>query len=307
MPRSPSNLNAGNFMVSLRLLSPDYKPTASIQKDFRSMLPDHSSPEDSVLFYFRRPALLTYHSRLTSLAHRLLQLPLYILSLRREAETLNIPLAEGVQFEKGWRNVPSAAFLELQAPNTNQIMETYAAVLKFHARLSGLRWLMYNHRIFSFVVFTFAFWTAEVLFTALGWLILSSYFKAPPTVKKEKINVDDTDASAAIKEDGEETDDVDLSDTPRSFPTYGRQAPLRYEPKVKNEEEEEALLDETSIQPLAAEADDESEELVGTASGQRWGRSDSGIGTSFSEGGEKVRADLLRRRGSRGGRGTGGR
>jgi len=37
----------------------------------------------------------------------------------------------------------------------------------------------------------------------------------------------------------EETDDPDLSDTPRTFPTYGRQAPLRYVPKVKDEDEDE--------------------------------------------------------------------
>lgn len=109
-------------------------------------------------------------------------------------------------------------------------------------------------------------------------------------MKKEEI--EETDASTAVKQE-EETDEPDLSDTPRTFPTYGRQPPLRYVPKVKDEDSEDYVLDETSIQPLAAEADDESEDFGGKS-----GRTDSGIGTSFSEGG---RRGLSRRR-SRGGR-----
>jgi len=110
-----------------------------------------------------------------------------------------------------------------------------------------------------------------------------------------------TDATTAIKVEGEETDEPDLSDTPRTFPTYGRQAPLRYVSKVKDEgDSEEYVMDETTIQPLAAEADDEDEDGVDFG-GHRGGRTDSGLGTSFSEGGE--RGGLSRRR-SRGGKGT---
>lgn len=112
---------------------------------------------------------------------------------------------------------------------------------------------------------------------------------------KEAIKGEETEESTVHVKMEEETDDPDLSDTPRTFPTYGRQAPLRYVPKVKDEDEDEKdyALDETSIQPLAAEADDESEDFGGKA-----GRTDSGIGTSFSEGGER---GLARKR-SRSGR-----
>ncbi len=111
---------------------------------------------------------------------------------------------------------------------------------------------------------------------------------------EREVKGEDTDTTA-IKNEKEDEDEPDLSDTPRTFPTYGRQPPLRYTPKIKNEDSEEYIIDETAIQPLAAEADDEDEEEFQ----HRSGRTDSGIGTSYSEGGERSSA---KRRSSRGGR-----
>ena len=94
-----------------------------------------------------------------------------------------------------------------------------------------------------------------------------------------------------IKEDEEE---VDLSDASRTFPTYGKQPPLKYESQIKDERaEEDLVIDQTAIQPLGAgEADDEDED--GVDIDERGRRSDSGLGTSFSEGGD--RTGLARRR-----------
>lgn len=114
---------------------------------------------------------------------------------------------------------------------------------------------------------------------------MRTFFSSPADsgVKKIKGEAEDTDGSlAAVKK--EETDELELSDTPRTFPTYGRQPPLKYEPpKVKEEDVEDYFLEESVIQPL--EADDESEDFGGK-SGRDSAR-DSGIGTSFSEAGEK--------------------
>lgn len=214
-----------------------------------------------------------------------------MLGLRQESEMLHIPMAESQAFQKGWKNVPGHLMLELQA---GQEVQVYDVRILFTARFGGLRWLMYNHRILSFIMFTGAFWFSEVVFALLGWLAVQTIFSGKKEVKKEPIKGEDTDASTAIKPEGEETDEPDLSDTPRTFPTYGRQAPLRYIPKVKDEDSEEYIIDETAIQPLTAEADDEDED----AELYKGGR-DSGIGTSFSEGGE--RSGVARRR-SRGGR-----
>jgi seipin len=202
-------------------------------------------------------------------------------------------MAESASFRKGYKNIPGYILLELQ---TGQEVQVYDVRVQFTARFGGMRWMMYNHRIISFIVFVSAFWFAEVAFAGLGWILLRSLLT--PTNKDLVKRVDGfkSEDGETIKTE-EETDEPDLSDTPRTFPTYGRQAPLRYVPKIKDEDSEEYIMDETAIQPLTAEADDESEVFGGKS-----GRTDSGIGTSFSEGGER---NLSRRR-SRGGIAGGG-
>ncbi|CZR61193.1 uncharacterized protein PAC_11089 [Phialocephala subalpina] len=291
VPRSPSNLAQGNFMLSLSLLSPSYNPSyPSISPAYSPKLTTiYQDAKDDVLFFSRRPAILTYSSRLVSSTETLFALPLYIFGLKRESEILHVPMAELATFPKGWKNIPAYAMLELQS---EQEVQVYDVRIQFKARFGGLRWVMYNHRIVSFVVFTFAFWMSECLFAILGWLALQAIFAKSPEQVKE-VKGDETD-TATIKNE-EEEDEPDLSDTPRTFPTYGRQPPLRYTPKTKDEDSEEYVMDETAIQPLAAEADDEDDEEFQ----HRSGRTDSGIGTSFSEGGER---SGVKRRTSRGGR-----
>jgi len=306
LPRSPPNLEAGNFMLDMAFLSPSFQPPVQIP-DLPFNARDTISadtvlftiPPEAVLFSSRRPAILTYHPKLVSYGKEIAGMPWYLLGWGRDSEKLEIKMAEGISFKKGYKNVPNTVYLELRSPEHN--LQAYHVMLKLRARFSGVRWLMYNHRIFSFVFFTAAFWTAEVLFAILAWALWNQTPKLVPGKLKGEAKGDETDGSAAIKaekEDGAlETDDLDLSDTPRSFPTYGRQAPLRYIPKVKMEDDsEEYIMDEAAIQPLAAEADDESEEPVDVGASFRGGRSDSGIGTSFSEGGASTISAAQRRR-----------
>lgn len=279
-------------MLDLSLLSPSYKPAAqdsSIPFANRAEI-----PADAILFSSRRPTILTYHSPLIRLSKQVTALPWYILGLRKDSETLVVEMVESVQFPRGWRNVPGSVYVEVQG--RGQDIQIYDMQLKLRAKFWGLRWIMYNHRIFSFVVGTGAFWSAEVIVAVFTWLVWSSRSTAN-TPSKSAIKGEETDGSVAIKAEEEgETDEPDLSDTPRNFPTYGRQVPLRYEPKIKNEDDsEDFIMDETAIQPLAAEADDESEEPMDIGGGFRAGRSDSGIGTSFSESGS-TRGSLGRRK-----------
>lgn len=319
VPRSPTNLAAGNFMASLLLLSPAYTPTTSVPKEIRVEM-SSSAIQDAILYSARRPAILTYHDPLVSLTHRLLALPFYALGLKRENEVLTVGLGEAVEVGRGWQNVPRRAWLQLQMPpstyaatgavqsstSTAKPLEVYSSTLKFRARFSGLRWLMYNYRILAFAVFTSAFWGFEMAFALGTWALLSVYFSGRGGGKKAKKETGDgeTNGVGNIKAEGEneaETDEPDLSDTPRNFPTYGRQTPLRYEARVKREgtEETERVLAETGVAPL--DADDESEEVGGRWSGEnRGGRSDSGIGTSFSEaGGSGSGIGVYRRRSGR--------
>ena len=284
-------------MLSLSLLSPAYIPPVPSSVPPTILQESHSSTinPSQILFLSRRPAILTYTSHLVSLSSRILSLPLYMLGLKQESEVLHIPMAESALFKKGRANVPAYVLLELQ---TGQEVQVYDVQIQFKARFGGLRWLMYNHRILSFFAFTTAFWFSEILFTGVGWIALqyifissSSKIKTEGAIKEEE--TDTSTVKVETKEEEPETDEPDLSDTPRTFPTYGRQPPLRYVPKVKDEDSEEYVLDETAIQPLAAmEADDEEDEE------DVFRTRDSGIGTSFSEGGG--RGGVARRRSGRG-------
>ncbi|KAH6678664.1 putative adipose-regulatory protein-domain-containing protein [Halenospora varia] len=307
VPRSPTNLETGNFMLSLSLLAKNYKlasnpPTTSttVTPPLQSTIVPFASnvAQEDILFSSRRPALLTYTSRLVSLSERLFQLPLYILGLRREDETLSIPMAESTSFPRGWKNIPAFAMLELQA---GQNIQVYDVKIRFTARFGGLRWWMWNHRLLAALVGVSVFWGAEVVGCAVAWVVLMGVFGGKPDAKTETIKGEETDGIATIK-DEPETDDPDLSDTPRTFPTYGRQPPLKFVPTIKREtDSDEFVIDETAIQPLAAEADDEDDDeggFRGFRSGADRGN-DSGLGTSFSERGEG--SGLARRR-SKGGR-----
>ncbi|KAJ5047537.1 uncharacterized protein L3040_003360 [Drepanopeziza brunnea f. sp. 'multigermtubi'] len=291
LPRSPPNLHRGNFMLSLSLLSPSYTPLPSTTPIAGPTL---ALSKDHVLFSSRRPAILTYTSRLVSLSERLFSLPLYVLGLKHESEVLHIPMAESASFLRGRKNIPAFAMLELQA---GQDVQVYGARITFKARFGGLRWVMYNHRIMSFVVFTAAFWISEVLFAALGWLLARMVLGGKDV--KTEVKEEGDGSAVGVKDDQGESDEPDLSDTPRTFPTYGRQAPLIFVPKIKDEP---PVKDEDSEEFVAmegtglVEADDEDDEAVGD---YRRGMTDSGIGTSLSEGGERVGLSRRRSRGKR--------
>jgi hypothetical protein len=289
-------------MLSLSLLSPSYTPASTPS----SPPSPPTIPSSAILFSTRRPALLTYTSRLISLSSRLLTLPLYLLNLKLESETLHVPMAESLRFGRG--AIPAHLLLELQAVAGAQL-QVYDARVRFTARFAGLRWIMYNYRFVAAGVFISAFWGVEMLCAGVGWVVIRALF-APKHIKTKEEKMikeeeeegadEDEDEDKKVKKEEEEEEglleeDPDLSDTPRTFPTYGRQAPLRYIPKVKREdiEDENDGVEEQQRQ----EADDENEdEGVGL-------RTDSGIGTSFSEG---VGSAGLARRRSRGGRVGGG-
>ncbi|TVY31232.1 hypothetical protein LOCC1_G008925 [Lachnellula occidentalis] len=219
------------------------------------------------------------------------------MSLKTESEHLSIPMGEFITFPKGWKNIPAYALLEVQA---GQGIQVYDVSVVFTARFGGMRWLMYQHWILASIGFTGAFWGVELLLAGMAWLLMQSWFgKDEVNEKGGKVEEQGfEDGHEKIKEERETDEEPDLSDTPRTFPTAWRQAPLRYEPKVKDEEE--YVLDDTEIQPLGAQADDEDEYEEEEGAGCARGRDiDSGIGTSFSEGAER---DGVTRRRSKGGR-----
>lgn len=124
LPRTPSNIAAGNFMLELSLLSPSSNSLLS------------SSPPSEVLAHSLRPAILTYASPIIDTASKVSQLPWYLLGWRKESERLEVSMMEGVKFARGWRNVPSTLKLEIHSAEP---MQVYEATVRFVARFSGLR------------------------------------------------------------------------------------------------------------------------------------------------------------------------
>ncbi|KAK4547559.1 hypothetical protein LTR36_000516 [Oleoguttula mirabilis] len=281
LPRTPENMDAGNFMLEVNMYAPEEKGT-SLMDTVQAGLASGSAAA-KVLATSRRPAMLPYRSQIVETAYKISELHWYLLDWRSEEDKLYIEMFESVEFPKGWRNVPSTLKLEIQSSHRMQIRSAKAI---FRARFRGLRWLMYNHRVISALLFIGGFWMTEMMFAGLAWAALT-LFVVPPTqdVKAEEVH----EVAKRIKEEPED-EDVRLSDTERTFPTLSGQQPLRYSnPKtIKQEDEEAAVLVPGDGTGQAAEADDEDEDADFFL--------DSGLGTSMESSANR-RESARRRRG----------
>jgi seipin len=148
---------------------------------------------------------------------------------------------------------------------------------------------MYNYRIISFVVLTSIFWTVEMTFAGIIWLVLT-IFVFPDSSPSTEVKKEAAEDSVHIKR--EQDEHSDMSDTPHTFPTLSGQPPLRYSsPHVK--EEETPLPPDNEV--AVGEADDEEDDFILDEAGPIGrGVSDSGIGTSMES--SSGRPDSIRRR-----------
>ncbi|KAI1100789.1 putative adipose-regulatory protein-domain-containing protein [Jackrogersella minutella] len=182
VPRSPPNLQRGNFMVALvAMKSVPGNPAFAFSFAGATEDPYTHVREDNVVFMSRRPTLIPYADPLVSTASRFLFLFYHILYPGAgETTTLTVPMGELVEF----KNVlPLSMLLDVQAGQTLQV---YSATVTLVARLTGIRWAMYNHRIISFVVCTTVFWIAEMLSAALAWLLLNYFISSQKPEAPEK-------------------------------------------------------------------------------------------------------------------------
>lgn len=278
-------------MLDLSLLAPT-KPISPADAINHSLSGLNTST--SILARSRRPAILTYTSAVVDIASTLTGLPLYVLGWKKESEVLEINMFESVEFGRGWANVPQSAQLTIEA---DAKMQVYKVDIRIIAKFGGLRWVLYHHRILSFFIFTTSFWLSSMLSMILVWLALSVYQaedkpKVPPkdeesdgtVAKSEPLDSDNFDPTSL----------EDLSDTSRTFPTFGRQKVLHFAGRKKEEDEDikreqDEVMNSADLQPLAGEADDEDDDDLGDISGWR----DSGIGTGMDE---DRRAGIQRRR-----------
>lgn len=278
-------------MLDLSLLGPSTATASSSTFVFPTSL--YKFNATTALARSRRPAILTYTSAVVDAANTLSGLPWYLMGWKSESEVLSVSMFEGVEFPKGWANVPQNLRLAVEADEKMQFYEVGVHII---AKLGGLRWVLYHHRILSFLFFTTAFWSSSLISMALAWFAVSTYLASLATVKTEsKTNSPITKRENPDSDAFDPTSMEDLSDTSRTFPTLSRQMPLHFSGRkdVKREEEIKREVDDvlrsTEVQPLATEADDEDDDMSQEVSGFR----DSGIGTGLDD--ERL-ASVQRRR-----------
>jgi seipin len=308
LPRSRRNLGAGNWMVGVEMRGPstvenkgeergllgwegedDFWSDSNLRSGQTSSSERTAIGKPAVLARSTRPAIITYRSFFTESLHRFLRLPLYTLGWRTESETVTIPVMDNVEFDKGYRNIPTSLRLEVRSSTP---LEIYRVGVNFVARLEGLRWIMYEYRLASFVVFTALFWGTEMAVLMFTWAAFTLLFGSRSTddaqVKQEKLRIK-IDPDAPPRTPNSTAPSTPRSDTSRTFPTLSSQQPLHYssgEGKVKREREETLGMERVPIK-TEAEADDEDEdedfflEEPVPASAVGAVQTDSGIGTSM--------------------------
>ncbi|KAI0548233.1 putative adipose-regulatory protein-domain-containing protein [Xylaria curta] len=281
LPRSPTNLERGNFMVALYALksAPVNPALLSLPLSIsNSGDPYQHVTEDNIVFASRRPVLLPYADPLVTTASRVLFLAYYLVwPTAAETVTLKVQMGELVEFERG--RLPLSVLVDVQA---GQDLRVYESCVTLVARLSGMRWFMYNHRVLAFVVCTAAFWIAELVAMGAAWGVLRWWY-------------------ANQEEKGVKREEGGLSGG-------GMYERMR---RDEEEEEEEIMLkaedDDVKVKIKDEELESESEmELVGRrhqrhvgdADDEGGSEEDAGVGTSFQGGSE---GGQVRRRLSRGG------
>ncbi|KAH6658859.1 putative adipose-regulatory protein-domain-containing protein [Plectosphaerella plurivora] len=265
-PRSPVNTRKGNFMVTLYLLGTS-PTTTDLSWTKESDDPSKPSSDESVVFASRRPAIIPHEDAVVGLASRIIFLPYHLFVHDSQVVRLDVSMAENAILASQPGKLPRWAFVELKA---GQGLETYSASLVLTAQLRGLRWLMHHYRLLSFFLATVVFWTAELLFMAVAWLLwtFASNGVGNKTAMAPLPHMPGAGDIPLKREDEYEDEEGALSDVPRSFPTYGVQMPLVYEPDTKRSDRP---LDYAGPRLMDAEADDEADDDT-KASGASFGR-----------------------------------
>lgn len=261
LPRSPLNTERGNFMVALFATKSEIDNPAqswTVPQDPY----DHIRAEN-VVFSSRRPALVPYEDPLVSYASRVLFLLYHIAVAASERVQLSIPMGELVEFKD---QLPLSLLLDVQGGQTLQV---YSARVLLIARLTGVRWFMYNHRFLSFVVCTTLFWFAEMLSMGMAWAFLSFCFRRTKTPGE--------DAAAVHQQPLEGNREAMAGGLPgakREAEKGGRQFAIKSEPQTKSEDTDDSIereIKEESVErrsfdsPRRAGYADDEEDGEGTA------------------------------------------
>lgn len=133
------------------------------------------------------------------------------------------------------------------------------------------RWVMYNFRILSFLVFSFLFWAVTIVSTVMFWFILSSYVGAEDTTgevkseseeESEGYGEDDSGYNLGMTDESTDRSSSDGTNPKKSGKKKRRRARKHgLSSRVKKEDEEiketEEIEQSTHIEPLVGETDDD--------------------------------------------------
>jgi seipin len=315
VPRSTTNLNAGNWMVGLWMYGPsasggsvqsmqgwddEWNLEEQSQDGAPGTVTQKSTAENSpVLARSRRPAILTYRSWPIEHAYRFLRLPVYLLGWHTESEHLEVSMFNWIEFGKGLRSVPSSVRVELRSKYP---LEVYTLSVRFSAKLEGLRWLMYRYWLSSAIVGTCLFWSVEMGVLLFTWAIFTLLFGTSSTPSShERIKPEPSET----RREHDTEPGTPFSDTSRTFPTLPSQQPLHYTSSSPKIERQTPSLDDIPVKE-EAEADDEDDDFVLEEPVPRNVEkegvfTDSGIGTSLESSVERDRGLSRRKSGRRDG------
>lgn len=287
LPRSPANIERGNFMLALHLLD-DAPAATATAADVLMPAPTHILQGHNILHTSTRPAIVPYTDPLVSLASRVLFLAYHIFVPASETVTLTVPLVEKLEFRPVGMH-PTWMVVDVQAGQTLQV---YRATVTITAQLSGLRWFMHTWWMTSFVLFTVSFYLCEVFFCLSSFAVLRFLVFGGGSSTSNRGSKQIKDEEPQQQQQQRIKKEVD-DDVPMTFPTASGQPPLRYEPAVPAGPEPGG--DGPPSELRGGEADDEYEDAGQDYEAEERAR-DSGIGTSYSE----RDSVALRRRTSRG-------
>lgn len=226
-------MDRGNFMIALHLLDTDLTTAVDVvhpPESGRGLI----DPE-SVMFTTRRPALMPYVDPTVSLARRLVFLPFHLLFPKNELYTMTVPLAEGVRFARSSR-VPKSIYVELQA---GQNFQTSEVSVTMTAKLRGLRYILHNYRIISFVALTLGFWSMEMLFAGMALFILGIFVgnKEHPELELKPKAEKEADEAPAVDREEERMAKVELEEPGGRVPIIKHEHEHEHEPEQGQEHE----------------------------------------------------------------------
>ncbi|CUS14848.1 unnamed protein product [Tuber aestivum] len=188
LPSSPENQNAGNFMAEITIYSTPPSPSSS------------ASAPGTVIATSRRGGLIPWRSPIARTAHTLLRLPLLLfLPNTKEEEAVRVVLLEDVVFDEPARH----AVVSLESRSR---LDVYEARVELHAKLAGIRWIMWRWRVLSFLLGSGLFFAVEVFATVVVWWVVYGWFAGSGTLPAPG------EGTYPEDEEGEEGDRVDGAD-----------------------------------------------------------------------------------------------